>query len=152
MSTVDALSSTGSSSKAGTGFSGLSSEDFTKIVLTELSKQDPLQPNDTNALLQQLSTIRSIQSDTDLSDSLKSLTRQNDFAAAATLIGKNVSGIDQYGARVVGTVESVGRTSTASLVKLKTGEVMDFTNVDRIDAPRTTTTTGTTGTAGASNG
>jgi flagellar basal-body rod modification protein FlgD len=140
MSAVDALTSNSSNAKANKGFSGLSSEDFTKIVLTELSKQDPLAPNDTNALLQQLSTIRSIQSDTDLSDGLKSLTKQNDFAAAATLIGKSVSGIDQNGARVVGTVNSVGRTSDTSLIKLKTGEVVDFKNIDRIDAPVTTPT------------
>lgn len=141
MSTVTALGSGASNSKAGVGFSGLSSEDFTKIVLTELSKQDPLQPNDTNALLQQLSTIRSIQSDTDLTDSLKSLTKQNDFAAAATLIGKSVSGVTEQGARVIGTVASVGRTKDTSLVKLASGEILDFKNVDRIDAPRETTTT-----------
>lgn len=140
MSTVTALGSGTASSKAGVGFSGLSSEDFTKIVLTELSKQDPLQPNDTNALLQQLSTIRSIQSDTDLTDSLKSLTKQNDFAAAATLIGKSVSGVTEQGSRVIGTVASVGRTKDTSLVRLASGEVLDFKNVDRIDTPRPATT------------
>ena len=140
MNTVTALGSGLTNSKAGVGFSGLSSGDFTKIVLTELSKQDPLQPNDTNALLQQLSTIRSIQSDTDLTDSLKSLTKQNDFAAAATLIGKSVSGVTEQGSRVIGTVASVGRTKDTSLVRLASGEVLDFKNVDRIDAPRPATT------------
>jgi flagellar basal-body rod modification protein FlgD len=140
MNTVTALGSGSTNGKAGVGFSGLSSEDFTKIVLTELSKQDPLQPNDTNALLQQLSTIRSIQSDTDLTDSLKSLTKQNDFAAAATLIGKSVSGVTEQGSRVIGTVASVGRTKDTSLVRLASGEVLDFKNVDRIDAPRPATT------------
>jgi flagellar basal-body rod modification protein FlgD len=141
MSTVTSIGGgAATNSKAGVGFSGLSSEDFTKIVLTELSKQDPLQPNDTNALLQQLSTIRSIQSDTDMIDSLKGLTKQNDFAAAATLIGKNISGVTEQGSRVVGTVASVGRTKDTSLVRLTSGEVIDFNNVDRIDAPRAATT------------
>jgi flagellar basal-body rod modification protein FlgD len=141
MSTVTSLNGSTTNTKAGVGFSGLSSEDFTKIVLTELSKQDPLAPNDTNALLQQLSTIRSIQSDTDLTDSLKNLTKQNDFAAAATLIGKSVSGVTEQGSRVIGTVASVGRTKDTSLVRLATGEVVDFKNIDRIDAPAPTTTT-----------
>ena len=138
MSTVTSLNGSTTNTKAGVGFSGLSSEDFTKIVLTELSKQDPLA---TNALLQQLSTIRSIQSDTDLTDSLKNLTKQNDFAAAATLIGKSVSGVTEQGSRVIGTVASVGRTKDTSLVRLATGEVVDFKNIDRIDAPARTTTT-----------
>ena len=38
----------------------LGSEEFLKIILTELTSQDPLSPNDTSALLDQISTIRSI--------------------------------------------------------------------------------------------
>jgi len=57
----------------GSGFSSLTAEQFSKIIFTELSKQDPLQPNDTNALLQQISSVRAIQSDMDLTSKLDSL-------------------------------------------------------------------------------
>ncbi|HYF14958.1 MAG TPA: flagellar hook capping FlgD N-terminal domain-containing protein [Phycisphaerales bacterium] len=131
---MDVSSVLGSTGASGGGFSALSSEDFTKIVLTELSKQDPLQPNDTNALLQQLSTIRSIQSDMDLTDGLKSLVQQSDFAAAAGMIGRTVSGVSLSNERVTGEVESVGRTRDGVFVKLKDGAVLQLKNLDRVDA------------------
>jgi len=43
-------------------FSELKSEDFIRIIFTELANQDPLQPNDTGALLDQLNSIRDIES------------------------------------------------------------------------------------------
>ena len=56
------------------GFGALDSDEFTKLILTELGNQDPLEPNDTKALLEQLSIIRSIESDTKLNDTLKEMT------------------------------------------------------------------------------
>ena len=35
-------------------FNELSSEDFMKIIFTELQQQDPFEPNDSSALLEQL--------------------------------------------------------------------------------------------------
>jgi flagellar basal-body rod modification protein FlgD len=104
MDGIDALTSTSSGQPRATGMSGLSTEEFSKIIFTELANQDPLSPNDTNALLQQISTLRSIQADTDLSDRLSSLVQQNQFAAGATLLGRMVSGISEYNERVSGTV------------------------------------------------
>jgi flagellar basal-body rod modification protein FlgD len=133
MSAVDALSQTNSSSPtAASGFSSLSAEDFSKIIFTELSKQDPLQPNDTNALLQQISSIRAIQSDMDLTTNLKSLVNQNEFASASTLIGKTVSGIDDQRDRVTGVVKSVSRTANGTVLTLDSGERMSISDLDQI--------------------
>ena len=80
---IDAIGSSASTSVTGTGFSGLASSDFTKLIFEELTNQDPLAPNDTNALIQQIANIRSIQSDMDLSDRLGSLVSQQEFTAAS---------------------------------------------------------------------
>jgi flagellar basal-body rod modification protein FlgD len=121
-----------SSSTSGRGLNELTSEDFTQLIITELTKQDPLQPNDTNALLNQIATIRSIESDTNLSDSLSGLVRQNDFSSAATLIGKSVSGVSTDNRRVSGVVESIARTREGTSVRLESGETMAWANVDRV--------------------
>src|SRR4051812_27189619 len=118
MAAIDALTSSGGNYSAGSGFSALSAEQFSKIIFTELSNQDPLQPNDTNALLQQISSVRSIQSDMDLSQKLEVLVNQNEFAAAATLIGKTVSGVDENNQRVTGKVKSLSRTSSGTVLTL----------------------------------
>ena len=91
--------------------SELSSEQFLKIIFTELQQQDPLQPNDSSKLLEQLSSIRSIQSDIELSDQLKSIVTQNQLASAGTMIGNYVSGLSIDNQRVIGQVVSVSRTS-----------------------------------------
>src|SRR5438876_2303672 len=113
MSAINALGQSGTS-PANTGFSALTPEDFSKIIFTELSKQDPLQPNDTNALLQQISSVRAIQSDMDLTSKLSSLVNQNEFASAATLIGRTVSGVDENSDRVSGKDKSLSRTQDGS--------------------------------------
>lgn len=132
MDALSSLTGSNSSNTTGRGMSQLSAEDFTNLIITELSKQDPLQPNDTNALLNQIATIRSIESDTTLNSSLTSLVRQNDFASASTLIGKTISGISEDNARVSGLVESINRTNSGTTVTLATGEILEWKNVDRV--------------------
>lgn len=134
MSDVTGVGSSTSAAKA-TGFSSLSSQDFTKIILQELSHQDPLNTSDTNQLIQQLSGIRSIQSNTDLSDKLTRLVSQNDFTSASTLIGKQVSGIDTENARSEGVVRTVSRTSSGSVVTLESGARISIGNLDEVRTP-----------------
>jgi flagellar basal-body rod modification protein FlgD len=133
MDVFNQLSGVGNTAaSAGNAYSQLSSEDFAKIIFTELSKQDPLQPNDTNALLEQISNIRSIQSDMDLTDRLSSLVDQSEFSAASTLIGKTVSGVSAGNSRVAGVVVSVSRTPDGAFVTLRGGERVPMTNLDVI--------------------
>ncbi len=72
---INSVNNTANRSSSGGGMSALSADDITRIILTELSNQDPLQPNDTNQLLQQMSTLRTIQSNIDLSDQLTCMFR-----------------------------------------------------------------------------
>lgn len=125
----------GTRTEAGDAFSSLSSEEFTKIILAELRNQDPLQPNDTGALLEQLSSIRSIQSDMELSTRIESVVSQNEFASAAGLIGKRVSGLTDASKRVEDEVVSVSRTDSGAVLNLKGGKRMPMSGLDEILAP-----------------
>lgn len=91
MDAVSAATGGGSIPRVEKGFGALDSDEFTKLILTELGNQDPLEPNDTNALLEQLSTIRSIESDTKLNATLAAMTDRTDFMGAAGLIGQRVT-------------------------------------------------------------
>lgn len=117
-------------------FGALSPEAFTRIIFSELARQDPLAPNDTKALLEQLSTIRRIQSDIEQGDRLERLVAQNEMAAAAGLIGATVGGISIYNERVEGRVVSVLRTRQGPVLKLADGSLMLLSNLDRITEPR----------------
>lgn len=137
MSAVSALGSSMSGGSAAAGgpqnaFSSLSSESFVKIIFSELGHQDPLAPSDSKALLEQLSSLRNIQSSMDMSTRLKSLVSQNELAAASGLIGKRVSGVTDEAARVSGEVKSVSRTGDGAVLVLKSGERIRMSNLDQV--------------------
>ena len=95
MATVSAtnlLTPSASAPKAG-ALSELGTQDFLKLLLTELTNQDPLEPTDNEALLRQISSIRDIEMSTALTDSMRRLTGQQQIGAASALIGQFVSGL-----------------------------------------------------------
>jgi flagellar basal-body rod modification protein FlgD len=135
MSAVSTIAAGGTSAPASTtnnAFSSLSSEQFVKIMFSELSQQDPLQPTDSNSLLQQLSNLRNIQSGMDLSTKLDALVSQNEMSSASGLIGKTVSGIDDQGNRHQDTVQSIIRTQDGTVLRLRDGTLLQMSNVDQI--------------------
>ena len=70
----------------------LGADDFLKLLITQLSNQNPLEPTSSEELLQQIASIRDIELSTTLTESLKSLTEQQRYGSAAGLIGNYVVG------------------------------------------------------------
>ncbi len=89
------------------GFSGLTSDDFLKMLITQLQYQDPTNPMDSDQLLNQISQMQSLQSNLSLSDSIKSLTLSQQLTSATSFLGKQVTGTDGSNKKVSGTVSSV---------------------------------------------
>ena len=135
MSSIGSITGLSNPVPAPNAFSDLTSEEFVKIMFTELSNQDPLKPNDSAALLEQMSSLRSIQSDIELSSKLEAMVSQNQLAAAGGLIGKYVSGVSTGNLRVEGEVISVSRTSDGPVLNLSNGYRVAFENVDEMVDP-----------------
>lgn len=120
-------------------YSNLTSGDFVKIILSELSRQDPLKPNDSSQLVQDMSNLRSIQASIDLQEKIQGLVNDNQATTASSLIGKAVSGIDEDNKRVSGLVASVSKTKDGPILNLVGGSRVPFKNVDELierDAPQ----------------
>ncbi len=117
-------------------FSSLSSADFIRIMFTELANQDPFQPSDSSALLEQMNSIRSIESNIELMDRLDTLVFENKLSSAATLIGKVVQGLTDDGFRVNGTVSTVLRQGDEVTLQLYTGRRLSIDNIERIEEPQ----------------
>ena len=130
MNSVEAIGS--SASRQSSAVSGLTSDQFFQLIFAELSSQDPLEPNDTNALLEQIANIRSIQSDDDLSNRLSDLIGQNELASGAGLIGKLVSGLSETQQRVSGVVQSVSKTAEGVVLNLGGGTRVAMADVDQV--------------------
>jgi flagellar basal-body rod modification protein FlgD len=117
------------------GFDALSTDEFVKIIFTELSHQDPFQPNDSAALLQQLSTIRSIESDLNMMERLESLVQENQLAAGSAMIGKFIGGKTVDHDSVAGVVVAVIREGDTVSLELDSGWVVPLSNVETILDP-----------------
>lgn len=81
------------SNSAPNTFADLGSEDFLRLLIAQLTNQDPLEPMGNAELLDQLSSVRELELSTTLTDSLRRLTGQERFASATALIGKYVTSL-----------------------------------------------------------
>ena len=113
MSTVGNINSatlSNNTSSSNTGLSVLSSADFMKLMITQLSNQDPLNPTDSNQMLGQISQISTLQSNTQMTQSLSSLTLQpspSRHGGGSFSSGKTVTGVDTDGSNITGIVNGV---------------------------------------------
>lgn len=123
MGQINAFSPADSALQTGVtnGFGEMSTSDFIRIIFTELANQDPFAPNDSSALLEQLNSIRSIESDLKLVEQFKSLVFENQFAVAAGLMGKYLTGLTESLDRVSGYVVSVLRQGDSVQLELDNG-------------------------------
>lgn len=135
MSAISDFSSSNPVSSTDDSFNSLSSAEFLQIIFTELQNQDPLEPQDSQAMLNQLSALRSIESDTNMVASLENLVSQNEFAASSQLIGSLVSGITLDNQRTADLVISVSQSSEGPILNLFGGGRMFFDQVDEIAGP-----------------
>lgn len=81
--------------------------DFLNLLITELQNQDPLNPTDNDKILQQISSIRNIQSTTQLNDTLQSVLVGQSLGSASNMIDRLVHGLTEDGKDVYGKVEGV---------------------------------------------
>ncbi|NIA20596.1 MAG: hypothetical protein GWP05_01210 [Anaerolineaceae bacterium] len=105
---------------SGRGIDEMSSMDFLKLLITQLSNQDPMEPMKSQELLEQLSAIRSLESNMTVSENFKKLLDYQELAGATLLIGSWVTGVDVNGESVEGRVERV--VMDASGVRVQVGD------------------------------
>jgi flagellar basal-body rod modification protein FlgD len=108
-------------------------------MVTELQNQNPLDPTDSNEMLQQMSEIGQLQSQDTLQTDLTGMVQQNQVSAASNMIGKLVQGTDQNSNSISGLVTGVQVSSSGVSLSLNTGATMSMANVTAItNAPATT--------------
>ena len=153
-----ALSSIASTPSAGTaktaGKKSLDTNDFIKLLITQLQNQDPTKPMSNAELLQQVSQIGTLQSQQNLektltdnqnalgdllsenSDSLSAtltgIMLQNQIGSASNMIGKQVSGLDSTGKNLSGVVTSISVASGVVNLELDSGKTLPMGSVTDI--------------------
>jgi flagellar basal-body rod modification protein FlgD len=117
---------------AGGAFGSLKTGDFLKVMMSELSHQDPFQPQDSSKLLEQFSSLRNIESQLSLQDSIQSLVLQNQVSSAGGMIGKLVAGLDADNDQVAGLVTSVLVQNGKVMLELDTGKSLAMDRVTQL--------------------
>jgi len=130
-SAADALSARTSQS--------LNSDEFLKIMIAELTNQDPFEPMKNADLLNQMTAIQQLQSSQDMSkrfatlmDSFDGLLARQDKSAAAGLIGQLVSGTSTTGQFAMGKVTAVTVDDQDILLQLDTGQTINMNDIIRL--------------------
>ncbi len=127
------------------GSQALAPEDFLKLLITQLSNQDPLEPTSNEQLLNQLSSIQEIQLSTSLVDSMNALVGNQRFGAVSSMIGKQISaqfGDEQSGDREIsGVVVAIRFDAEGKAdLELDSGELVALDQVTSIETPENAAT------------
>jgi flagellar basal-body rod modification protein FlgD len=153
---VDAGSATAMRQSEG-ALGRMKSEDFFKLLISELKSQDPFEPSKTSDMIAQVSQIRDIELSTQLTDTLGNMTQQQRNLGAAEMIGRyvegSIPGVDGAAQAVGGIVTAVNFTQDGRvLLELDDGTTLPADYVTRVlpaeQAPAagaTTTDTADTG-------
>lgn len=134
-----ASANTAANSLKGNGLNDVDLNDFLKLMLTELQNQDPLNPTDNAALLQQVGELRGISSNDQLVSTLKGFSNTQELTTASSLIGKTIKGLDIGAKEVSGEVTSVSvkideKDRNKRQVQVHVGDqIVDIKNVREID-------------------
>ncbi len=115
------------------GFGGLTSDSFLKLLIAQLQNQDPLEPIGNQELLNQITQMRNLQSNIELSDFLKSIVSGQQLSLAAGFIGKTIEGTDQTGEPVTGVVDRVFVDSGKTFLGVD-GAIVPLENVTSVTA------------------
>lgn len=112
-------------------FQNVDMQDFIKLLVAQLSSQDPLDPMDNSEILQQVSQMREIASNDLLSETLESIKLGQNVATAASMIGRTIAALTDDGQQVAGKVDRV--SVELGVPKLHVGEhVIDMRNLAAI--------------------
>lgn len=137
--TTSALASgQNSANQVGEGFNDLEMDSFMQLLITEMQNQDPMNPMDNSQMIEQISQIRSIGATNSLTESLTSLTSNQQLVTASSLIGKNISGLSEQG-DVTGVVDRVTveideNDENSRTVKVHVGDrTIDIDNIRQIN-------------------
>jgi flagellar basal-body rod modification protein FlgD len=108
-STLNSSVASGNSTQSSgqNGFAALTSQDFLKMLITELQNQDPTQPVSNSELLQQLSQMQALQSNVELKSTLDNFANNEQIASGASFLGKVVSGTDANNNQVSGVADQI---------------------------------------------
>lgn len=118
-----------SSSVAATQAKPMDMEDFLKILLTQLTYQDPLKPMDNQEFMAQMAQFTSLEQTQQLNEKMSTLITNQAALQSVGLIGRTVDITTSTGAFVTGSVTSLSLAGEAPALTVTTTSGATMSNV-----------------------
>lgn len=122
---IDAIGSAGTTNLQA---NSLGMEDFLKILLTQLTYQDPLKPMDNQQFMAQMAQFTSLEQTQQLNNKIATLITNQAALQSVGLIGKTVDVTTSSGA-VTGTVSSLSLSGDSPLLTVRTTAGATLSNI-----------------------
>ena len=120
---IGPVSGSSPSAQPTTGIGGMDGNSFLNLMIAQLKYQNPFQPMDASAMMQQTSSLTSVQTLQGLSALQKEILGMQEASTATGFIGKQVTATDASGASLSGVVSGVTYTATGPLLKVAGSDV-----------------------------
>ena len=133
------LDSTNTSAASRLPSQTLTQNDFLKLLITQLSAQDPMNPVDDKAFIAQMAQFSTLQATTSMQQDIAQLNNQQAFSQANALIGRDVALQDGQGAQITGTVSAIQMASGSPQIVVN-GQAYDLSTVLTVTQPSAATT------------
>lgn len=131
---IDAISNSGSTNLQA---NSLGMEDFLKILLTQLTYQDPLKPMDNQEFMAQMAQFTSLEQTQQLNSKIETLITNQASLQSVGLIGRTVDITTSSGA-LTGTVSALSLSGDAPLLTVRTsaGATVSDVSLSQVTAVR----------------
>jgi flagellar basal-body rod modification protein FlgD len=104
---------------------------FLKLLMAQMTHQDPLQPTDSAQMLSQLAQFANVEGINKLNKQTTALGLGQDFAGSVAMIGKTVTWLDDQGAIHSGIVDAVKPSPSGALLEID-GQDIPSGNVQKV--------------------
>ncbi len=114
------------------GLGSLSSQDFLKLLVAQISNQDPLNPVSSSQFMSQTAELSTLEQITALEQETSQVLAAQQLTTAVAAIGRTVSGTAPNGQAVSGKVTGVEDAPTGPLLDVGGSQVplSDITTID----------------------
>jgi len=101
-----------------TANNGLGKDTFMKLLVAQMSQQNPLEPTDDKEMIAQMTQFSMLEQMTNMATSSAANATSGQVSQAVALIGHDVSYMDADGATQTGSVERVGFKNGAPVLTI----------------------------------
>ncbi len=128
---VDAVTATGTAPPPASsgGLGALDADVFLQLMLAQLRYQNPLEPTDTSAMMQQTAQFTMVETLQAISENQQQLMNMSQLSTALAMVGKQVEAIGFDGLPTAGLVSGIRFSVDGAILEMENGADVPLVNV-----------------------